>query len=161
MTPEIIIPPPLAFRNTSVFVKCNPNNIDFKKELSRYLKYKNVRNYAFDVYSVFGHAYPKPADNHRLGRKIKPYKDINNINFNTINTQYQGYNRGIDRCGVEVFYIRCKDGNTKQYVNVKNNGEKDSTFVGVQDLKRYCKQNGIKGYSKCTKRELVKLLMNI
>ena len=168
MTPEIIIPPPLAFRNTSVFVKCNPNNIDFKKELQRVLKYKNVKSYDVYVYSVFGHAHPKTGlinGQPAKGKIIKPFKDINSIKFHRIETQYLGYRKGLDRCGVEVFYLRAgrkgKDGKTLQYVTVKNNGERDYTFVGIKELKQACKDNGIKGYSKCKKDELVKLLMKV
>ena len=45
--------------------------------------------------------------------------------------------------------IRTKDGKYK-YQN-----------ISAQNLKDRCKKNGIKGYSKCDKTELVKLLMKV
>jgi hypothetical protein len=57
------------------------------------------------------------------------------------------YKTGIEILGMKP--RRTKDGKYK-YQN-----------ISTQDLKDKCKINGIKGYSKCDKTELVKLLMKV
>lgn len=161
---EIIIPPPLAFRDTSVFVKCNPKNIDIEKELKRWYKIVVKDKHIFPP-SLFGRVRFVSSTGYPDKPKFFPIKSINNLHLMSYENQYCGYRKGIDRCGVEVFYIRAgrksKDGKTMAYCNVKNNGEHTEKHVGVKELKQYCKDNGLKGYSKCTKQELVKLLMTI
>ena len=168
---EIIIPPPLAFRDTSVFVKCNPNDIDFKKELSRWLKCRinSKDNYSLTFCkSLFGkHNNMSSISNFWTEKdtRLKPIESINDLHLRSYENQYCGYSKGIDRCGIEVFYIRAgkkdKNGKTLHYCVVDNRGIASPMTVGVYELKQYCKENGIKGYSKCKKDELVKLLMSI
>jgi hypothetical protein len=43
----------------------------------------------------------------------------------------------------------------------KQDGKYKYQNISAQDSKDRCKKNGIKGYSKCDKTELVKLLMKV
>jgi hypothetical protein len=69
----------------------------------------------------------------------KPYKKMYSFS--------REYKSGIEILGMKP--RRTKDGKYK-YHNISG-----------QDLKDKCKKNGIKGYSKCDKTELVKLLMKV
>lgn len=179
---EIIIPPPMNFRDTSVFVKCDPTKINFREELERVyhkvIKYKGERKFKDGVNRRFkGKRYLKEkCDNNNSifgqgsrhsNNKIeltKVYKNINNIEFDTIDKEFWGCGRGIDRCGIEVFYLRSsmktKDGKVKQNCKVKNNGELDGGFT-VKQLKDCLKMNGVKGYSKLDKKECIEKLLKL
>ena len=71
----------------------------------------------------------------------KPYKKMYSFSLS------HEYETGIEILGMKP--RRTKDGKYK-YHNISG-----------QDLKDKCKKNGIKGYSKCDKTELVKLLMKV
>ena len=70
---------------------------------------------------------------------IKPHEKIDK--------PFARYKTGIEILGMKP--RRTKDGKYK-YQN-----------ISAQELKDRCKKNGIKGYSKCDKTELVKLLMKV
>ena len=74
-----------------------------------------------------------------FSRGIKPHEKIDK--------PFARYKTGIEILGMKP--IRTKDGKYK-YQN-----------ISAQNLKDRCKKNGIKGYSKCDKTELVKLLMKV
>ena len=71
----------------------------------------------------------------------KPFKKMYSFSLS------REYKSGIEILGMKP--RRTKDGKYK-YHNISG-----------QDLKDKCKKNGIKGYSKCDKTELVKLLMKV
>jgi len=63
---------------------------------------------------------------------------------------YTNWNRFGWRCGIEVLHMkghRTKDGKYKY------------EGITIKDLREYCKKNGIKGYTKLDKFELVNLLL--
>ena len=167
---EIIIPPPIQFRNKSVFVLCNPKKINFKSELERVynkvIKHNNNQTIYLkpqcSYYTLFGQA-SRNHNNQVNLRKI--YKGINNIEFNSINNQYLGNQIGLEKNGVEVFYIRSSkkstDGKVKQYCRVKNNGAKHSIGITITELKDILKMNGVKGYSKFDKHKCIQALLKL
>jgi len=167
---EIIIPPPLQFRNKSVFVLCNPKKINFREELKRVynkvIKYDtNQKRYLrgqCDYYSIFGQA---SRDHNNKIQIRKVYKDINNIFFYSIINQYKGYNIGLEKNGVEVLFIRSSkkttDGKIKEFCRLKNNGERHCIGITVKELKDILKINGVKGYSKFDKNSCIKQLLKL
>lgn len=174
---EIIIPPPIEFRNKSVFVLCDPTKIDFKRELQRMsikriynikedgtIKKQTLKGFC-DRHSIFGSI---NCINEGFGEVSyhypKIFRDIHNIKFETIKEQYWGYKTGLDKCGVEVLFVRSKkttDNKIKQYCKVKNNGEPDSRSFTLKDAKNILKMNGVKGYSKFDKLQCIQALIKL
>ena len=162
---EIIIPPPPAFRNKSVFMICHPEKIDFKKELNRVaekiaiidstgLTYYKDRVYNFtssvchSVYGVILHDRLLKLHNIKEQRTEKVEYFSKHVTF----VSNSGWYKVNEKNGIEV--LGMKPDKTKD-------GKYRYDGVSIGELKKICKANGLKGYSKLDKCGLVKLLMKV
>ena len=149
----------------SVFMKCNPENINFEKELKRIAKTLGkkdsldntyYRDRIFDynsstihtVYGVMLEDRVLKVHNIKEERNEKMEYFSNHVTY-VSNARWVNVN---EKNGIEVLGMT---------PNRTKNGKYTWDGTSIGELKKICKANGVKGYSRYNKCELVKTLMKL